>query len=320
MPHGGDHATRSPRSTSARTRRCRRSRSRPGEGGGGACDRDYGCSYGDTISFRTPTSRCRWSYNPRKLFHRLFGQGDTPSERECDHRARPAAFSTWSGEAAALQRSSGARDRVRVDDYLDSVREIERRVQKLGAAGPAKLDVPDAPVGVPDDFDEHMKLMFDLIALAYPGQPHARRTFMMAAEVSMRTYNHVGVSDAFHPLSHHAERSGEDGRSSRDPDVSLAGVRQLPRQAREHAGWRRLAARPLDHPVRQQHEQQRLAQPDPLPQRVFGHGYGRIKGGQHLHYPQDTPHANLLLTLLERAGVPVETIGDSTASSRRSER
>ena len=144
-------STRSPRSTSARTRRCRRSKSRPkARGGGGACDRNYGCSYGGTISFRTPTTPLPMEADPRKLFERLFGQGDTPEERKRHREAVRAACSTWCrGSARTCSRRSARADRAMLDDYLESVREIERRVQKMEARDLSSVDLPDAPVGAP---------------------------------------------------------------------------------------------------------------------------------------------------------------------------
>jgi hypothetical protein len=206
----------------------------------------------------------------------------------------------------------GAADRVRLDDYLTSVREIERRVQIMSDKDYSAFDLPDAPAGMPPTFDEHIKTMFDLVALAYQAGLTRVVTFMMAAEVSMMTYNQVGISEAFHPLSHH--------QNNADKIARLAVVQTYHSQV--FAGFLdRLKNTPdgdgslLDHSILlygSNMSNSNLHDADPLPSAVFGRGYGRIKGGQHLNYPQDTPHANLMLTLLERAGVPQASLGDSS--------
>ncbi|HEX7081779.1 MAG TPA: DUF1552 domain-containing protein [Gammaproteobacteria bacterium] len=280
--------------------------------GGGPCDPAYGCSYGHTISFRTPTQPLPMEYNPRKVFYQLFGRGDTPEERKMIVVETKSLLDSITDEAASLQRKLAVPDRAMVADYLDSVREVERRVQSAAQRDMSGLDVPPAPVGVPNDFDAHVKLMFDLIALAYQADLTRVVTFMMGKEVSMRTFNNVGVPDAFHPLSHHGNNPSNIDR--------LATVYTYHTEV--FAGFvERLASTPdgdgslLDHSIllygsnmsdgnRHNH--------DPLPAAVLGRAYGRIKGGQHLSYPADTPLANLLVTLLDRAGVPVESIGDST--------
>ena len=134
--------------------------------GGGACDRNYGCSYGATISFRTPTTPLPMEFNPRKLFQRLFGQGDTPEERKALAVQYASVLDVISDKAAALEKRVGPADRAMLDDYLESVREIERRVQKMEANDLSHIQLPDAPVGIPNKFDDQMNLMFDTVALA----------------------------------------------------------------------------------------------------------------------------------------------------------
>ncbi len=135
--------------------------------GGGACDRNYGCSYGATISFRTPSTPLPMEFNPRKLFQRLFGQGDTPEEREVLAAQYASILDVVAGKAAALQKVVGPSDRRMLSDYLESVREIERRVQKMEENDLSHIALPDAPVGIPSSFDEQMNLMFDTVALAW---------------------------------------------------------------------------------------------------------------------------------------------------------
>ena len=282
--------------------------------GGAVCDPAYGCSYGHTISFRSPTQPLPMEFNPRKVFYQLFGQGDTADERAAITKETGSILDAISGDAKALQARLGAKDQTMVADYLESVREIERRVRKIQTEGTGGVELPDAPVGIPSDFEEHLKVMFELMALAYQANMTRVASFMMAREVSMRTYNNLGVSDAFHPLSHHQNNPAKIEK--------LVKVQNF--HTKMFAGFiDRLAKTPdgdgslLDHSIilfGSNMSNSDLHNNDPLPLAVLGHGYGRIKGGQHLHYPKDTPSANLMLTLLHRAGVEVDKVGDSNGT------
>jgi hypothetical protein len=282
--------------------------------GGGVCDPGYGCSYGNTISFRTPTQPQPMEINPRKVFYRLFGQGDNAGERAQIKAETASLLDSITEEAAGLQRQLGAPDRRMVDDYLESVREIERRIQQTAGQDFSGLGLPEAPVGVPTNFEEHLNLMFDMMASAYQADLTRVITFMMAKEVSMRSYNNLGIPDAFHPLSHHQE----------DPAKMAKLAKVQTWHTKVFAGFvKKLADMPdgdgsmLDHSIilfGSNMSNSNKHNNDPLPSAVLGRGYGAIKGGQHLHYPQDTPHANLLLTLLQRAGLPQESHGNSTGS------
>ncbi|HEV7715445.1 MAG TPA: DUF1552 domain-containing protein [Steroidobacteraceae bacterium] len=285
-----------------------------GEGGGGACDPAFGCSYSGTIAFRTPTQPLPMENNPRKAFYRLFGQGDNDSERHAITEETGSILDMVTQNAADLKRQLGTSDQVMVDDYLDSVREIERRVQKQKAKESAGVKLPDAPTGVQEDFGKVLDTMFDMIALAYQANVTRVTTFMMAKEVSMRTYNQIGVPDAFHPLSHHQNDPAKLDRLAKVQVYhSEAYARFLKRMASTPDGDGSL----LDHSILlygSNMSNSDLHNNDPLPAAVFGRGYGKIKGGQHLHYPQDTPFANLLLTLLQRGGIPLQAHGNSTGS------
>jgi hypothetical protein len=280
--------------------------------GGGPCDPSHGCSYGYTVSFRTPTQPLPMEYNPRKLFYQLFGQGDTPQERRLIVDESRSILDSIASEAGSLQRRLITQDRAIVSEYLDSVREIERRIQTMEQRDISSLSLPDAPVGVPTDFNEHLDLMFDLMALAYQANLTRVATFMMAKEVSMRTFNNVGVSDAFHPLSHHGNNVANMDKLAKVQtyltDVFARFVKKL-------AAMKDGDGSVLDHSIilfGSNMSDSNKHNHDPLPSVILGRGYGRVKGGQHLQYPQDTPLANLLVTLLERGGVPVEKLGDST--------
>ena len=279
-------------------------------GNGNSCDRNYGCSYGSTISFRTPTTPLPMEADPRKLFERLFGQGDTPQERKAIAKQYSSILDLVVSEAADLRKNLDVQDRARLGDYLESVREIERRIQKMEERDLTSLDLPVVPVG--STFDERLTLMFDMIALAYQANLTRVFSFMMAGEGSNQTYNHIGVSDAFHPLSHH---QNDNGRKAK-----LVKIQTYHSQAFAKF-LAKLAAMPdgdgsmLDHSILLYGSNMSNSNAHnhfPLPTLVVGGGCGKLKGGQHLKYPDQTQLSNLLLTLLDRAGVHVDKVGNST--------
>lgn len=286
-----------------------------GEGGNATCGQGAtGCGFGSTTAFRTPTQPLPMEDNPRKVFYQLFGQGDTTKERREILDETGSLLDYVRDEGSRLQRRIGAADRARVSDYLDSIREVESRVQKLAHSESAKMDLPNAPQGVPEDFGQHLDLLFDMIALSWQANMTRVSSLMMAKEVSMRTYPNLSITEAFHPLSHHQN----------DPDKIERLVRIQNYHTQVFAKFiKKLSSTPdgdgtmLDHSIilyGSNMSNSDLHNNDPLPNVVMGKGYGRIKGGQHLRYPQDTPHANLLLTLLNRAGLPIESLGNSTGT------
>jgi Protein of unknown function (DUF1552) len=279
---------------------------------GGACDRNYGCSYGATISFRTPSTPLPMEFNPRKLFQQLFGQGDTPEERKALAAQYSSILDVVSDKAEALKKRVGPADRAMLDDYLDSVREIERRVQKMQANDLSHIRLPDAPVGIARSFDEQLNTMFDLVALAWRANLTRITTFMMAAEVSNQTYNHIGVPDAFHALSHHQNNAAKLKRLERvqtyHSQVFAKFVKQLADTPDGDGSM-------LDHSILLYGSNMSNSNAHdhfPLPMTVLGGGCGKLKGGMHVRYPDHTPVANLVLTALHRAGVPLDSLGDST--------
>jgi hypothetical protein len=280
--------------------------------GGGACDRNYGCSYGATISFRTPSTPLPMEFNPRKLFQRLFGQGDTPEEREILAAQYASILDVVGEKAAALQKVVGPSDRQMLNDYLESVLEIERRVQKMEANDLSHIELPDAPVGIPSSFDEQMNLMFDTVALAWTANLTRITSFMMAAEVSNMTYNHVEVGDAFHALSHHQNNAAKLERLQR---VQTYHTRAFARFVQKLKDTPDGDGSMLDHSLLvygSNMSDSNAHDHFPLPMALVGGGCGKVKGGQHLRYPDRTPVSNMLFTVLNRAGVPVESLGDST--------
>ena len=201
------------------------------EGGGAACDGTYGCSYGRTISFRTPTTPMPMEFDPRKAFEKIFGRGKSDAERRAVSGDYQSLLDMVLAEASALKRTLGGEDRALVDDYLDSVREIERRLELLGQRDLTKIDLPDVPVARPS-FDDLIRLQFDLIVAAFQANMTRIASFMMAAEVSNQSYAHVGVPDAFHPVSHHADNKASMEKLVLDPALPHAGVRGLHDEAR----------------------------------------------------------------------------------------
>ena len=281
-------------------------------GGEGSCDRNYGCSYGKTISFRTPSTPLPMEHNPRKLFQQLFGQGDTAEERERLAREDRSVLDLVNRDAQDLRRSLGARDQAALGDYLETVREIERRVEQLSKRDTSKLALPDAPSGIPSNFDEQLKLMFDLITLAFQGNLTRVASFMMAAEVSNQPYNFIGISDAFHPLSHHANNPQKMERLAR---LQTYHTQVFARFVKGLAALPDGEGSMLDNSTilyGSNMSDSNVHNHFPLPTAVVGGGVGRIRGNQHLRYADKTPLANLHLTLLAKNGVPIEKLGDST--------
>ncbi len=281
-------------------------------GSGQACTAEFGCGMGSTISFRTAKQPLPMEHNPRKLFYRLFGQGDTAEQREAITAQTGSLLDLVRDEASSLRRALGPGDQARMAEYLDSVREIEQQAQKMAEQDLSALDLPDAPAGVPQDFDAHINLMFDLAALAYQAGLTRIVSMMMAAEISMLTYNQVGISEAFHPLSHHQNNADKMARLAVVQTYhSTVFARFLEKLRNTPDGDGSL----LDHSILlygSNMSDSNLHNADPLPSVVFGRGYGALRGGQHVSFARDTPHANLVLTLLARAGVTVESLGNST--------
>jgi len=194
------------------------------------------------------------------------------------------------------------------------VRETERRVQKMKASEGRNLELPDAPLGAPDDFTELLDIQFELLALAWQTNQTRIATMRMVNEVSMRVYNWLGVSEAFHPLSHHGEDPEKVQRLLR---VQVYHTERFAKFARRLASIRDGENSLLDNAAilfGSNMANSDLHDADPVPSLVLGRAAGAIKGNQHLHYPQSTPHANLLVTLAQRVGVPLEKMADSTGT------
>ena len=279
----------------------------------GACDYGYACVYADTISWASPTEPLPMTLDPRMAFENLFGEGGTPEERAARQAVNRSILDWIAQDVGRLQKSLGASDRRRLDAYLDDVREIERRIQRIekyNSSGAARA-LPAAPLGVPDSYEEHLRLMFDLQALAFMTDTTRVSAFKMSRDVSGRVWPESGVKTPFHPCSHHGE--------------SPARIAEFAKLNRYHVSllpyfFQKLKDTPdgdgnlLDHSMvlygspmgdSNVHNHKRV------PIILLGHANGALKGNLHVRTQDGTPMANVLLTMLHKLGVNVETFGDS---------
>ncbi len=280
----------------------------------GACDPGYSCAYANTLCWRSPTTPLPMENDPRAVFERLFGASPStdPAVSQARRDQDKSILDAVRGKAARLRIDLGASDRAKLDQYLDAIRDLERRIAKGEQQAARELPAFDKPAGIPRTFEEHAKLMFDLQVLAYQADLTRVITFMMGHETSQRAYPEIGVADAHHPLSHHGGNREkierlikvntyhttmfayylEKLRATADGDGSLLDHLTLI-----------YGSGMSDGNVHNHHD---------LPTLVVGGGSGTIKGGRHLRYPDRTPVTNLFLTLLDKVGVPVDTLGDSS--------
>jgi hypothetical protein len=279
---------------------------------GGQCENSYSCAYLNTLAWSSDTTPLPTENNPRIIFERLFGDGGTSEQRIAQAKRNQSIIDSVMADLARLQTSLGAADRTTVTEYLDAVREVERRIQRIEARDGSELPTLERPAGVPDRFDEHVKLMYELQWLAFRSDMTRVVTFMLGRELNFRTYPEVGITEGHHGLSHH-----------QDNPTQLAKYARLNTYQTELFAWflDKLKSTPegdgslLDHSMFLYGAA--LSNPNlhahyDLPLAVVGGGAGHLRGGRHLVYRTETPMTNLLLSLLDKAGVPVEKLGDST--------
>jgi Protein of unknown function (DUF1552) len=276
------------------------------------CGAGYGCAYYNTISWRTPTLPLPMENSPQVVFERLFGDGSNAALRLTRKQQDRSILDAVTAKIARLNGRVDASDRIRLGEYLDNIREIERRIQRATEQSAKNIEVPPAPVGIPEAFEDHIKLMFDLQVLAYQAEITRISTMMYARDTSGSVYPGSGVRDGFHTASHH---SNVRTRMDTFAQINKYHVRML--------GYflEKLHATPdgdgtlLDHSVvlygssmsnGNQHDH------DPLPILVAGGASGQLKGGRHLTFPPHTPMSNLMLSLLDKLGVHQDQFGDST--------
>jgi hypothetical protein len=280
----------------------------------GACDAGYSCAYANTIAWRTPTTPLPMENNPRAVFERLFGASDsTDAATRAARLAQDRSILDFvTAEVAALQRTLGAGDKGKLTEYLEAVRDVERRIQTAERQRTRELPVVAQPMGIPETFDAHAKLMYDLLALAYQCDLTRVATFMIGKEVSGRSYPEIGVPDGHHACSHHQN----------DP-VKLAKLAKINRYHIQHFTYflEKLRATPdgdgslLDHSVfvyGSGISDGNIHFHLDLPMVVVGGGAGTLHGGRHLKYASDTPLSNLYVALLDKLGLPLDQFGDST--------
>lgn len=278
----------------------------------GNCDSGYSCAYSANISWSSASRPMSKTVAPRLVFERLFGDGQgAPAERAKRLAARQSVLDHVLDDARRLEADLGAGDRRKLDDYLTSVRDVERRLASSEAEPPA--DAVKVPRGVPGDYQEHMRLMCDLMALAFRTDATRVCTFMLANEGSNRSYQTIGVPEGHHDLSHHGN---DEAKKQKLLEINRFHTSQLAYLLDRLAEQREGDGSLLDHSLvlygsgisdgnRHNH--------DDLPVLLAGGGCGTIKSGRHLRYPQDTPMSNLFLSVLDRFDARIERLGDSTA-------
>jgi Protein of unknown function (DUF1552) len=280
----------------------------------GSCDLGYSCAYSSTVSWLTPTLPLMAENNPRVLFERMFGSSDSTDARVRAARLKQdrSLLDSVGERLGQLQGKLGTADNRKMNDYLAALRDVERRIQKAEEQSSKELPEVAQPPGIPDSFDDHVRLLYDLQLLAFQSDLTRVTTFMYGREQTGRPYPQIGVPEPHHPLTHH---QGDPVKMDKCTRIQRHHVALFA----EYLG--KLAKTPdgdgslLDHVIllfgsgisnsdRHTH--------GPLPTVLVGGGGGTLKGGRHLVYPEHTPLTNLQLTLLNKLGVPAETLGDST--------
>src|SRR5262245_44589176 len=277
----------------------------------GACDPGYSCAYMNTLNWQTPTTPLPMEINPRVVFERLFGSGGSAGDRLVRMRTDRSLLDFVADDLKHLESSLATGDRRKLDEYLGNVREIERRIQRAEQQAHALPDVPNAPVGVPEAYVEHVALLFDLMALAFQSDQTRVFTFMMAREVSQRTYPEIGVTEPHHSISHHGNRPAAIAGHAK---LNAYHVSMLAKFVE------RLRLMPdgdgsmLDHSMLLYGSGMSDGNGhtgSPLPHVLVGGGTGRVKGGRHIVSPEGTPMANLLLAISQKSGVEQDRFGVS---------
>jgi hypothetical protein len=282
--------------------------------GSGACDYGYSCVYSDTISWASPQTPLPMTRDPRQAFESLFGDGGTPAQRAARLQENGSILDLVTRDATKLLKGLPASDRNRLDSYLEDVREIERRIQKVeqyNSTAEAR-ELPTAPIGVPDSFAEHVNLMFDLQVLAFGAGITRVSTFKMSRDVCQRAYPESGIPTTFHSCSHHGESGAKLEEFARMNQYHVSKVAYfLEKLKNTPDGDGNL----LDHSMvlygspmgdSNVHNHKRV------PVFLAGHANGKLKGNLHVVTPDETPMANVLLTMLHKLGIDAEAIGDST--------
>jgi hypothetical protein len=277
-----------------------------------SCGSGYACAYSNTISWKTPTTPLPMENNPQVVFEKLFGDGSNNADRLARKQQSRSLLDSVMDQVASLQRELPASDRTRLGEYLDDVREIERRIQKAENQIPADLKLPEAPVGVPESFDEHFKIMYDLQVLAFRAEITRVATLMYARDTSGAVYPQSGIRDGFHVASHHSNNRANMDKFAL---INKYHVEMLAYFLDKLKSTPDGDGNLLDHSIvlygssmsnGNQHDH------DPLPVVLAGGASGQLNGGRHMTYAPHTPMSNLLLTMLDKLGIQADKHGDST--------
>ncbi len=285
----------------------------------GGCDSGYSCAYTNTISWRTPTTPNPMEVSPRAVFERLFGDGDStdPASRLKRMQEDTSILDYVRENVGRLQPGLGARDKSKLAEYLEGIRDIERRIQKAEQqSATMKMPVVERPSGIPEEFEDHAKLMSDLLVIAFQTDMTRVFTFMLAREGSNRPYRSIGISDGHHSMTHHQNDPEKIAKTVKINELHVKTFAYL---------LQKLQATPdgdgslLDHSMilygssisdgnaHTHHD---------LPLVLAGGAAGQLKCGRHIRYPKETPMNNLLLAMLDKTGIPAEHLGDSTGKAQ----
>jgi hypothetical protein len=278
-----------------------------------ACEAAFSCAYRNSISWKSPTDPLPMQNNPRLVFEKLFGDGTSGSDRRARRQESRSLLDSVMEQISSLQKDLPAGDRRRLTQYLDDVREVERRIQRAESRVRDDLELPDVPSGVPATFQEHLKLLMDLQIIAFQADITRVSTLMFARELSTATYPETTIRDPFHNLSHH---SNDRANMDRFAQLNTYHMTKFAYFVEKLKSLPDGDGTLLDHSLvlygsslsdGNQHNF------SPLPIVLAGGASGRVKGGRHLQFPKDTHMANLLLAMLDKLGADVQTFGDSTA-------
>lgn len=280
----------------------------------GSCDAGFSCAYTNTISWRGATTPLPVENDPRAVFERLFGDSDStdPALRLARLAEDRSVLDSVTEKVADLKRTLGPRDGSKLAEYLDAVRDIERRIQKAEEQSSQDLPAVDQPPGIPSTFIEHARLMFDLQLVAYQADLTRVIAFMIGRELSGRTYPEIGVPDAHHPLSHHEDLPARVELLSK---INIYHTQIFAEYLKKLQATSDGDGTLLDHMIvlyGAGMSNSNAHAPDNLPLTLIGGGSGQLRGGRHLRYSKDTPVSNLHLALLDKLGIVVDSLGDST--------
>jgi len=273
----------------------------------GGCSPGYSCAYMNTLAWSSPITPLPTEINPRVVFERLFGRAGTNDQRRVRRQKDQTILDSIADETRDLRRVLGARDQVRLNQYLDDVREVERRIQRAEAQSSSQVSL-DAPVGIPESYDEHVGLMYDLIALAYQTDLTRVATFMMAREASNKTYPQIGLSDPHHAMSHHGDKPAKIAENAKLNAYHIGLFAKFVERLRTTPDGDGCL---LDHTMLAYGSgmsNSNAHSPGPLPLTLLGRG---INGDRHIVTDPKTPLGNVWMAVAEKFDTEVERMGES---------